>query len=305
MPRQYHYAKSSNAAVTNVIERFVGASSALVEWERNVEQVSFNGVRIGEQYSALRRPDQPMLAEAFHNGLMTADMLLSLGYVPSEIVDIVTRTPPAPDLELRFMDGRSAYAEFSRLCDEDHEKVDDLKCDIDAALKRTVTHDSALRDILSKSEPHFAFRIAPHDVPPQQLLLVELRRFIEAGPGERHPDSRPVGDLFPALTKLGTTCWWSKSSWNGANFVRFEHPQLSTQNLVEKTIGRIDAKRGKRYRERPLWLLMPIGESWRYASSAFFDAVCCGELQFDTSGFDDVIVGVTGRAISLMQPISG
>jgi hypothetical protein len=301
MPRRAHYAESSHSEITDVIASFVGESSPLIEWERKVERFKVNGIRIGERRSALRRPDQPLLAEPYHNAFMTADILLSLGDEPTDVVDILTCQPPLPDLEIRFLDGRSVYGEFSRLCEESHEGVDDLTYRVDAKLKQAARDDDALRAVLSTNSPHFTFHLAPVELPSPTVLLTELHRFICAGAGPPHPDSQPVEAAYDALSTLGTTYWWSGGAWIGGNFVRFERPQLSVEALMAKTTARMRAKRDKRYRESPLWLLMPISESWRDASRLFLNAIAAGEVKFNASGFDDVIVGVTGRAISLVN----
>jgi hypothetical protein len=280
----------------------MGEDSPFVSWNRKVEDIRVDGARIGDTRAALRRRGQPQVTGAYHSVIMAADTLVSLGYNArtAEIVRRAEREPP--DLELVLGgERRTVYAEFSRICHWPDERIGTLTNEVDARLKQLGESDGAFANAIKARSVHITFRLRPPSLPATDDLVDEIRRFSLAhDPGARtfapYVEFEPT---YQALRSFGATYWWSRTGWKGGNFVQYDVADLGLPSLHAAIQERIDAKDAKAYPQRPLWLLLPVSESWRKSVGPFFDGLKDGSIVFDTKHFDAVIVAVTGYAVTI------
>jgi hypothetical protein len=302
MPRADNRAVERNDTITGLFASILGDDSPLVSWNRQVEDIRVDGVRLGDTRAALRRSGQPRVTEAYHSVHMAADALVSLGYdgATAEIV----RRPEAQPPDLEFVLGparRSVYVEFSRICHGPDEQIGSLTHEVDARLKWLGGEDQAFGKVVKARSLHVTFRLRPASLPSVDDLVGEIRAFALA-----HDPSAPTfapheefGPTYPGLRSFGATYWWSSSGWIGGNFVQYDVPALCLPTLIAAIQDRIDKKDAKAYPQRPLWLLLPVSESWRESVGAFFDGIQDGSIVLNPKRFDAVVVAVTGRAVAM------
>jgi hypothetical protein len=302
MPRADHRAVERNDTITDVFASLMGEDSRFVSWNRKVEDIRVDGVRLGDLRAALRRSAQPQVTEAYHSVVMTADALVGLGYdgASAEIVRRPENEPP--DLELVLdAERRTVYAEFSRVCHQPDERIGSLTNEVDAVLKQLVDSEGAFASTVKARSLHITFRMRPSQVPGAADLVDDIKRFALASDPNK-PTFAPYaafGPAYPALHAFGATYWRSDIGWTGGNFVQYEVADLGLPALLAAIQERIDAKDEKAYPQRPLWLVMPVSETWRESVRPFFDGVENGSITVDTKRFDAVVVAVTGYAIAI------
>ncbi len=233
---------------------------------------------------------------------MAAEALVGLGYdgTNAEIVRRPEGEPP--DLELILgAERRTIYAEFSRVCHQPDERIGSLTHAVDARLKQLAESHEAFRDAVKARSLHITFRVRPSHLPNASDLVNEIESFaLACDPHEQTFAPRAAFEpVYPSLHAFGATYWQSDIGWTGGNFVRYEIADFGLPALLAAIQERIDAKDEKNYPQRPLWLILPVSETWHESVWAFFEGMEDGSATLDTKGFDTVVIAVAGSAIAI------
>jgi hypothetical protein len=312
MPRPVNHAVETSGTITNVFAGLMGEDSPFVTHNRKLDDMRVDGVRIGDRRAALLRAGEPRVTEAHQSSVMAADILMSLGF-DSGSAEIVRRAADKPpDLELLFRVGpvRTVYAEFSRVCYRVDESMQSLTWELDSALAEVAKHDAALAAVLATRSVHITFGSRPVTRPTMRQLLDEIKRFIVSYDAQtRELAPYPAFDgTYPALQSVSATYWWSSSGWIGGSIVMYNAADLGLAALIAAIKARIAAKAGKKYQQRPLWLLLSVSETWRKSVGELFAGMRDGSLVFHAPDFDRLVTGVTGEAVAvppILPPTGG
>lgn len=262
-----HLTEHTTGAIQKIFSGAVRAAGMSVpgkDREKAISALRMDGETLGSMPAELRKPESVFYSTSYLEARAVAGMLVDLG-IDSAVADIVRRD--APDVEVRYSDGRRLFVEQAMVVDEAATrlslKIDDANIAADGMANadlnlRSLFHSGLLNIRLDSSD----------------LLISEMSRFISVnaladevltiarGFAGRVSLGKPNPEGAPILSRLGAKVFYTPCNAKTARPINLPtfHARLSE---LEPSLRRTFAKKKEKTRSyspdcRPLWLLLDV-----------------------------------------------
>jgi len=288
-------------AFNELLDLFGGTHNR--EYTDRVRAVPIDGVPLGAKPGERRRPRSSFYSQSYLEALATARVLVQLG-LDREVVNVIRRDPPMPDVEVRFRDHPPVYIEHTNVAEFDGLSFARHREELNLALEDCRAENETFRKMwvrgsltIKMADPGVGLR------PEIAQTADEIVRF-SSGLDQHVSLLKPSAALWPALAAYRVNAFYYPDQHPNSMVCQEDAMaiELRPSWVGCRIADAVACKRKKKYdaSAKPVWLLVTVDAEY-LLPDVFPALVKDGVKATEIAPFARVVVWASGCEIALFE----
>lgn len=269
---------------------------------RRMLDICYEGKPLGDHSLRMRSaaPGETYYAKEFGEAVSFAHLAVGAD-IDGQIVDVVSRLPPEPDLLVALVDGSEVYVEVAQVTEEHSARASSTMSAINKHIHNRDAADPAFAAARQGRHIDFRFPAIPTSRETKAVAdeMVTVLYTTDFATVERRTLLRPSATITPVLHRLGVS-YYIGAGTSTALSAQLDANTFDPDDAADDLDARLADKMSKSYEAgRPIWLALALNDHM-HVSSLSMEAIR-RRLPSTIGQFDLVIMGTLEEAVILQN----